>query len=220
MNVTEQVTTCCASWRGLEDIEPALRGFVGRRCSNPSEVDDVVQETLLRAARYRTSLGDPGRLRGWAMSIACNVMRDTVRHEARLPRVEMPAEALEQLESRESEPGCVAEAFGASIGAVGVGTHAALEHLASAMHGMRTQDRRLLRSYYWGKRDCAHAALECGIPLEVAKVRLFRARQRLTRVLRRRFLGESTSAARLADTAPCAVAVAPCSRSRRSRWAC
>ena len=28
------------------------------------EVDDVIQETLLRAARYRGSLADPARLRG------------------------------------------------------------------------------------------------------------------------------------------------------------
>jgi RNA polymerase sigma-70 factor (ECF subfamily) len=204
-----KATTSYASWCGLEDLEPVLRCYVGRRCSNASEVDDIVQETLLRAARYRTSLADPVCLRGWALSIASNVMRDVARHEARLPRVDLKSDAFDQLESREPEPGHVSEDLRVSLGTTLLGKHVALEHIASAMHGMRGCDRRLLRSYYWGKRDCARAARECGIPLEGAKVRLFRARQRLTRALLRRFLGASpagavrTQEAQVAESAPC-----------------
>ena len=205
-----KATTSYASWCGLEDLEPLLRCYVGRRCGNASEVDDIVQETLLRAARYRTSLADPVCLRGWALSIAGNVMRDVARHEARLPRAELQSEAFDRLESREPEPGHVSEDLRVSLGSIGLGKHVALEHIAVAMRGMRGTDRRLLRSYYWGDRDCARAARECGLPLEGAKVRLFRARQRLTRALMRRFLGANAARSVYAQPAPAAMESTPC----------
>jgi RNA polymerase sigma factor (sigma-70 family) len=201
----------------LEDLEPVLRCYVGRRCGNALEVDDIVQETLLRAARYRRTLLDPVCLRGWALSIACNVIRDVARRETRLPRADIAAEAFEQLEGRESEPGHVAEDSHLALGALGFGKTLALEHISSAMHDMRCEDRRLLRSYYWGDRDCARAARECGIPVSVAKVRLFRARQRLTRVLRRRFLGDGEPrAAGLRQP----IEAVPCRSAHRSRSRC
>ena len=99
------VTTSLARWRGLERLEDDLRAYLCRRCRDQSEMDDVVQETLLRAARYRRSLCDPAKLRGWAMRIAANVLRDHVRRECRMQRRELLESGWESFEGREPIPG-------------------------------------------------------------------------------------------------------------------
>src|SRR5262249_2916342 len=50
-------------WYGLEELRPLLRNFLRRHCRDGFELEDVVQETLLRAARYRGSLSDSRNLR-------------------------------------------------------------------------------------------------------------------------------------------------------------
>jgi DNA-directed RNA polymerase specialized sigma24 family protein len=70
-------------WSGLEELRPSLQRLLARRCRDAAELDDVVQETLLRAARYRAKLSERERLRGWAMRIAINVLRDRVRRRER-----------------------------------------------------------------------------------------------------------------------------------------
>ena len=71
-----------ACWRGLAELEPQVRAFARRRCRDMHELDDVVQETLLRAARYRRGLTDETRLKSWTLRIAANVMRDRLDREA------------------------------------------------------------------------------------------------------------------------------------------
>ena len=177
------------SWSGLEELEPCLRAYLKRRCRDRSEVDDVVQETLLRAARYRGSLTDTGRMRGWATRIAGNVLRDHIRRECRLRRTELTDEGLDRLVARESVPGESGEGGDVSRMRVGSGLHDTedlLSHLSVALEGLRVEDRRVLRSYYEGSQDCRATALECGIAHSLVKVRLFRARRRLAREMRRR----------------------------------
>lgn len=173
-------------WRGLEDLQPELRVFLKRRCRDASEVDDVVQETLLRAARYRGSLSHPHRLRGWAMRIAINVLRDRVRREARIARHETTDEALEFAAGREPIPGEFEEALQLHVGEAVVERRAALAHLSTVLQDLRHDDRAVLRSYYHGAQSCAVTAHECGIPSSLVKVRLYRARQRLLRAIRQR----------------------------------
>ena len=57
--------TTALDWRELSAEGPELVAWLGRYCANPAEVDDVVQETLLRAAARRRGLQDPARLRAW-----------------------------------------------------------------------------------------------------------------------------------------------------------
>lgn len=182
--------TSLASWSGLQDLEPVLRGYLGRRCRDDSEVDDVIQETLLRAARYRGSLADPARLRGWALRIASNVLRDYVRRECRLKRAEMTEEGLDNLEGREPAPEEGGDDLEFVLGQLVVERPAALHHLERALEELRQDDRRVLQSFYGGRQCCSVTAVECDIPRGLVKVRLFRARKRLGRVLRRRFLLE------------------------------
>lgn len=181
-----EAVSCIQRWRGLEELRPALRTYLKRRCRDPFELEDVVQETLLRAARYRTSLEDSRRLRGWTLRIAINVLRDRLRREARRSRLEQGDERLAQIESREPIPGEEAEDARILLGAHSIGRREALMHLCQAVEELRPVDRAVLRSYYAGSQCCQVTAHECGIPTDLVKLRLFRARRRLVRAMKRR----------------------------------
>lgn len=173
-------------WAGLEGMESELRAYLGRRCRDESEVDDVIQETYLRAARYRHALEEPGKLRGWATRIASNVLRDLQRRESRLPRADLGERGFETVLGAESDP---AEPAGVE-GGVRVGSHwvtsgEALDALGRAMARLRDDDRRVLQSYYCAGLSSEHAAHVCDLPRGLVKVRLFRARKRLRRMLER-----------------------------------
>lgn len=54
---------------------PLLYNVVGRALDGHADVDDVVQETLLRMLRGLPELRDPERFRSWLVAIAMNEMR-------------------------------------------------------------------------------------------------------------------------------------------------
>lgn len=186
--------TC--DWTGLEDLRPLLRRCLAPRCRDESEADDIIQETLLRAARYRKSLADPTRLRPWAVRIALNVLRDHLRCERRLPRSEDPDDVLDSIEGREPAPGEARDdVHVALVGEVLEREHA-LHHLHAAVATLRQEDRVVLRSYYTDGGHCADTARVCEIAPTLVKVRLFRARKRLLRVIELRVTGERARAIR------------------------
>jgi RNA polymerase sigma-70 factor (ECF subfamily) len=174
-------------WNGLEGLEPELRRYLRRRCRDASEADDVVQETLLRAARYRPGLVEPQRIHGWIQRIAANVLRDLRRREGRHGRVEVDGwRGLDRLQGREPAPGEVDQEAYLRVGGLALERGMLLEHLACVLGMLRDGDRRVLSSYYHGEGSSARAALELGIARRLVKVRLYRARQRLSRMLRQR----------------------------------
>ncbi|MFN0007125.1 MAG: RNA polymerase sigma factor [Planctomycetota bacterium] len=176
------VISATGSWSGLVELRPALRRFVARRCRDEGEAEDIVQEALIRAWRYRGSLLDASRLRPWLLRIALNVFRDHVRREKRLPRVDVEPELFDRLEGREDVPGEPrVELEGAFVGRPRV-----IDHLVDARDAMRVPDRALLHSYYDAGRSCSETAQVCEIPVHLVKVRLYRARHRLRRVVRTR----------------------------------
>ena len=60
-----------------------LYGFCIRLTNDPSDADDLVQETLLRAMRAYGDLRDESRAKGWLFAIATNASRDMFRARAR-----------------------------------------------------------------------------------------------------------------------------------------
>ena len=60
-----------------------LYGFCVRLTSNPSDAEDLVQETLIRAMRGYGELRDPSRAKGWLFAIATNARRDLFRAQGR-----------------------------------------------------------------------------------------------------------------------------------------
>lgn len=178
-----EATATRAGWRGLTDLEGDLRAFLGRRCRDESELDDVVQETFLRAARFRSSVHDSRNLRGWTMRIGGNVLRDRQRRESRMPRQALSgAVDLEELHDPR-DPFDEDGGRGVRMGERWVGRREAVRILRAALERLCEHDRTVLDAYYGRGASTASVAREMGLPRELVKVRLFRARRRLLRRL-------------------------------------
>ncbi len=173
-------------WTGLEALSMDLRRFLAQRCRDESEIDDVVQETLLRAARYRDRLTEPEKLLPWARRIAANVLCDRFRRECRVDRAGLADGMLDGFAAPELDH--VDEDDGGEVrcGSWVLDKDAALELLAGELVELRPEDRRLLTTFYSGAQSCREAAATCEVPLALVKVRLFRARKRLLKAMRRR----------------------------------
>jgi RNA polymerase sigma factor (sigma-70 family) len=68
---------------------PLVYNIVGRAMNGHPDVDDVVQETMVRAVRGIGDLRDPGAFRSWLVAIAIRQVRDSYRDRlAQAPAVE------------------------------------------------------------------------------------------------------------------------------------
>ena len=81
-------------WR---DIEARLRPYVARRVGCAADVDDVLQEILVKVHGGMDSLRDGERFGGWVYRIAGNAIADFAKARARAPiaagsEVEVPEE--------------------------------------------------------------------------------------------------------------------------------
>ncbi len=70
------------AWR---DIEARLRQYVARRVTSAGEVDDIVQEILVRIHGGLASLHDGERFGGWVYRIAQHAIADAAVARARAP---------------------------------------------------------------------------------------------------------------------------------------
>jgi RNA polymerase sigma factor (sigma-70 family) len=71
---------------------PLVYNIVGRAMNGHPDVDDVVQETMLRAVRGLGELRDPAAFRSWLVAIAIRQVRDSYRDRlARPPAAEFDA---------------------------------------------------------------------------------------------------------------------------------
>ena len=59
----------------VERHQPAVRARARRLCANPSDVEDVMQESFLQAFLGLDRLRDPNRFAGWLAGITANVAR-------------------------------------------------------------------------------------------------------------------------------------------------
>lgn len=167
------------AWGELETFRPMLFKFLMQRCRDEHEADDVIQETFLRAARYRKHLANRARMRSWVVQIAFNVFRDHVRRSQQGPSSGCDDEALEGVEGDEPAPGEVGEEVPVDLGCMVVDKDLALHYLKAAFADLVDRDRRVLSSFYGGAESTSATAAECGISPALVKVRLFRARRRL-----------------------------------------
>ena len=63
----------------VERHQPTARARARRLCPNPSDVDDIVQESFLQAFIALDRLRDPDRFAGWLAGIVFNVCRGVAR---------------------------------------------------------------------------------------------------------------------------------------------
>src|SRR5229473_1171074 len=74
---------------------PLVYNIVGRAMNGHPDVDDVVQETMIRALRGIGDLRDPQAFRSWLVAIAVRQVRDSYR--ARVAQPPPLADMAEQL---------------------------------------------------------------------------------------------------------------------------
>lgn len=175
------------AWRELAALEPMVRRYLRRRCRGVCDLDEVVQETLLRAARYRRGLSDDRRLRAWVLRIALNAVADHLRRRLRAPAsFGEDFDPDRELYAREGEGAECGEEAPIRLGAWLLEREDALRLLSQELAQLRAEDRAVLDHYYQRALSCRETADACGIAPDLVKVHLFRARQRLLRAMRKR----------------------------------
>jgi RNA polymerase sigma-70 factor, ECF subfamily len=70
------------AWR---DIEARLRPYVARRVASAAEVDDIVQEILVRVHKGLATLRDDESFGGWVYRIAARAIADAAKSHVRPP---------------------------------------------------------------------------------------------------------------------------------------
>jgi RNA polymerase sigma factor (sigma-70 family) len=170
-------------WSGLEQFRPMLERWLGRRCRDVNLAADVEQETLIRAARFPRPAGE-GRQRAWMLRVASNVLHDHLRRRLRGPLIGLDDELANALVCRESAE---ASEFGEErflIDGYDLDTDQARMRLDAAMRKIPASDRSLIESWYSCGGSSHATSLACGIPAQLIKTRLFRARRKLRKALR------------------------------------
>ena len=171
-------------WGGLGGMVPLLRRYLAVRLRDANEIDDVVQETLLRAARYRPTLQSESRLTAWILQIATNVMRDALRKSCRFSGTAEDDAELDELEGGELPPSSGGHDDVFLVDGDVLDREIMLRYLARAYRRLPRSDKDVLKSFYRGSGSCREVGEACSISPELAKVRLFRARRRLERWMR------------------------------------
>ncbi len=169
------LATVAAARRGDRDALDALTAgylplvynVVGRAMNGHPDVDDVVQETMLRAVRGIGELRDPAAFRSWLVAIAVRQVRDSYRERlAQAPAVEFDAPVPDFAEQTIERLGLCGQR----------------EQMAEATRWLEDDDRPLL-ALWWqeasGQLTRAELAAALGLTQAHAAVRIARMKERL-----------------------------------------
>ncbi|MGP3990649.1 RNA polymerase sigma factor [Streptomyces sp. 3N207] len=149
---------------------PLVYNIAGRALNGHADVDDVVQETMLRVVEQLTTLRNPDSFRSWLVAITMRQIRDRAR------RRESPAAALEPA----SVPAGTTDF--AELTVLRLRLQGQRREVAEAARWLEEEDRQLL-SLWWlevagelSRRDLASAL---GVTRGHAAVRIQRMKERL-----------------------------------------
>lgn len=81
-----------------------LYHFVRSKCSNPSDIDDLVQETYLQAIRSIKNFSGKSSFSTWLLGIAINLIHNHYNRAPQYKYTMLDSESLHQLESNELTP--------------------------------------------------------------------------------------------------------------------
>jgi RNA polymerase sigma factor (sigma-70 family) len=147
---------------------PLVYNIVGRALNGHADVDDVVQETMLRAVGNLGSLRDPDSFRSWLVAIAMRQIRDRARRRA----APVPLE-----ESAASDAADFAE-----LTVLRLQLEGQRREVAEAVRWLDDEDRQLL-SLWWlevaGELTRRELAAAVGINRQHAAVRVQRLKERV-----------------------------------------
>lgn len=161
-------------WR-MPDLERhyrAVRAFLGSLTRKDDLADDLTQETYARAyahlAKHGTKLGDS---RPWLFTIAKRTYVDYVRHRVANPARDALSLDWEPVDTRAQRPEQPAY------------VHEDLERLGDAIEKLDPLSRDLLVGYHLDHEGFADLARRYGVSRTAARVRVFRARRRISKSL-------------------------------------
>jgi RNA polymerase sigma-70 factor (ECF subfamily) len=137
---------------------PRVRAFLKRL--DPQEVDDLLQETLTRALRYRCSHDGKRKVEAWLNGIAFRVFLD--QRKARTRRPECLGDAVDELASARALPDPEER-----------------ERLENALGRLGEIEKRILLLFHGEGRSVAEISGELGLPEGTVKSHLHRARRRI-----------------------------------------
>jgi RNA polymerase sigma factor (sigma-70 family) len=155
----------------LASYLPLIYNIVGRGLSGHADVDDVVQETMLRAVRGLGDLRDPAAFRSWLVAVAIRQMRDHYRARQ--------AVAAADLSDEVADP----EADFVELTILRLGLSSQREETAQATRWLDAGDRELL-ALWWleaaGELDRNELVAALGLPATHVAVRIGRLKEQLT----------------------------------------
>ncbi|MFD6172254.1 RNA polymerase sigma factor [Streptomyces coeruleorubidus] len=143
---------------------PLVYNIVGRALNGHADVDDVVQETMLRAVDNLGSLRDPDSFRSWLVAIAMRQIRDRARRRT--------ADRLEEAPSADF----------AELTVLRLQLEGQRREVAEAARWLDDEDRQLM-SLWWlevaGELTRRELAAAIGVTRQHAAVRVQRMKERL-----------------------------------------
>ena len=140
---------------------------------NPTEAEDLTQDTFLRAYEHRDSLRDPNAVRGWLYRIATRICLDRLRQ--RVPQVSLDRE--EGLTSANSVPSPSPSALEiAEREETGACVHRCLDFLSDNY-------RAVILLYEAHSLTVPEIAQLLGESVGTVKIRLHRARRKLQEIM-------------------------------------
>jgi RNA polymerase sigma-70 factor, ECF subfamily len=145
-----------------EELRRRAVASAGRYARHPADVEDIAQEALIRAWRYRDSLRDRERVHSWLARIVRN-------------------EAVRDASRQRPEPTLVTTDVGADDERMA--RIAGSADLHQCLDRLEADERQLLRLRYEDDLTQAAIARLLGMPEGTVKVRLHRARGKLRKLL-------------------------------------
>lgn len=151
----------------VEGWLPLVYNVVGRALNGHADVDDVVQETMLRAVDNLGSLRDPESFRSWLIAIAMRQIRDRARRRQPVHLDESAAQEATDF---------------AELTVLRLQLEGQRREVAEAVRWLDDEDRHLL-SLWWlevaGELTRRELAAAAGISRQHAAVRVQRVKERL-----------------------------------------
>jgi len=174
-----------AVWERFTPYRATLVRAIEGRCVDRASAEDLVQDTLLRAALSRSARRGVAHPRAWLERIAINLMKD----RAREPR----PNSLDDAVALGMEPRCSGPVPGDDAESSWVPSprgpiRAALlvDDLQAVLDGLPARDRQILHGYYVECVALPELLRRAGANPRLGKVWLYRARHRLRERLLRR----------------------------------
>ena len=159
--------------RLVQGCLPLVYNIVGRALDGHSDVDDVVQDTMLRALDGLPGLEEPERFRSWLVAIAVRQVRDRWRGRQARPQVDLPEEAVQEV---------APEADFADLAILRLALSGQRREAVEATRWLEDEEREVL-SLWWleaaGELTRAELAGACELAPQHAAVRVQRVKERL-----------------------------------------